>query len=121
MAGDAITQRTHKSLASTPQRRQPWQHLEDVDTPCGKIDEAIEPDQAYEFDHEDNRDNPPDNGTLIQLGGSGDSHDYVRLSTNKMPLLGLPEESNKKQKSDEHKKQKVDRCDDDSDDESYDG
>ena len=48
-----------------------------VETDYGTVDEAIEPDSGNglggifgeEDHHEDNRDDPPDNGVLIQLGG----------------------------------------------------
>ena len=63
----------------------------DVDTSYGTFDEAIEPEEgtyAEEGCYIDNRNNPPDNGTLIQLGGKDIGEgDYVRLRILKKPLL----------------------------------
>jgi len=64
----------------------------EVDT--GTFDEAIEPEKGIyseEGCYIDNRNNPPDDGTLIQLGGKDIGEgDYVRLRIQKKPLmLGL--------------------------------
>ena len=51
----------------------------------GTFDEAIE--SMFTDDHIDNRNNPPDNGTIIQLGSEETGEgDYVRLIIEKCPL-----------------------------------
>lgn len=78
----------------------------DIDTEkYGTFDEALDPEKCWlvceEF--EDHRDDPPDDGVLIQIGGypgERPTHDFIRLSIRKMPLLGAPSSfCNKKQKS----------------------
>lgn len=60
----------------------------DIDTSYGTFNEAIATTFAGEFDHEDNRSDPPDDGILIQLGGDGIGEgDYVRLTIQKKLLL----------------------------------
>ena len=65
----------------------------DIGTSYGTFDEAIEPERGTfsdEFDYEDNRKDPPDDGILIQLGGKDIGEgDYVRLKIKiqKKPLL----------------------------------
>ena len=62
----------------------------DINTSYGTFNEAIEPGGTFcgEFDHEDNRSNPPDDGILIQIGGDGIGEgDYVRLTIQKKLLL----------------------------------
>ena len=63
----------------------------DINTSYGTFDKAIEPnrgDFSGEFDHKDYRNNPPDDGILIQLGGDDIGEgDYIRLKIQKMPLL----------------------------------
>lgn len=68
----------------------------------GMFDEAIE-DYGCE---EDTRDDPPDDGVLIQIGGAGDFVDFCRLSIKKLHILGfqdadVKEEGAKKRKSDD--------------------
>ena len=57
----------------------------------GTFNEEIEPGRGIysdKFDHKDNRNNPPDDGILIQLGGRGIGEgDYHSLKIQKMPLL----------------------------------
>lgn len=64
----------------------------------------IAPDSCLIYENAvDNRDNPPDDGVLIWIGGyAGDRGDFVRLSIRKMPILGAPSSScnrSKKKKS----------------------
>ena len=69
-----------------------------VDTCYGEWDEAIK--DMFPDGHEDNRNNPPDNGTLIQLGGADIGEgDYVRLVITKKDIFSLPQVSNEKQKN----------------------
>ncbi len=74
----------------------------DIDTDkYGTFNEALGHNSGLYYEEAvDNRDNPPDNGELIQIGGfSGDRDDFVRLSIRKMPILGaLSSPCNKKQK-----------------------
>ena len=66
---------------------------------CNSIDEAIK-----QFGNIiDNRDNPPDDGILVQLGSEYDDFDssVSRIMIKKMPVLALSEpalEPNKKRK-----------------------
>ena len=44
-----------------------------------------------EGEYEDNREDPPDNGILIQLGGDDIGEgDFCRLSIKKLPVLSIP-------------------------------
>ena len=59
----------------------------DVHTSLGTFESAMS--DLCENDHEDNRENPPDNGFLLQLGSSETGEgDYIRLDINKFPILG---------------------------------
>ena len=70
-----------------------------VGTCYGKWDEAIEDMFSGDYEHEDNRNNPPDNGTLIQIEGDDIGEgDYVRLVITKKDIFSLPQVSSEKQK-----------------------
>lgn len=63
----------------------------EIQTSWGTFNKEIEPRRGTfggEFEHKDNRKNPPDDGILIQLGGRDIGEgDYARLKLQKMPLL----------------------------------
>jgi hypothetical protein len=65
-----------------------------VDTSYGTFDSAIADIFTDDSDHVDNRENPPDDGILIQIGqedvGEGD---LVRLLIKKVDVLGVVKES----------------------------
>jgi len=71
----------------------------------GTFDEAMK-DPFGEGGYEDNREDPPDDGILIQVGrddiGEGD---YCCLSIKKLPILGIQEAEAKK---DEERKEEAD-------------
>ena len=63
-----------------------------VETDYGKFDDAIKDMFSNEFEHIDNRKNPPEDGILIQLGGDDVGEgDYCRLVITKRPILGISE------------------------------
>jgi hypothetical protein len=63
-----------------------------VQTDYGRFDSAIE--DIFEDDHQDNRENPPDNGVLLQLGSQDTGEgDICRLMMNKRPVVGMESES----------------------------
>lgn len=70
-----------------------------VDTPYGPMESEMADGRMFEDDHEDNRDNPPDCGVLMQLGSeeSGEG-DYVSLMIEKFPVQGMPEDTKKSKK-----------------------
>lgn len=66
-----------------------------INTSYGMFDYAIEND--FCDDHEDNRSDPPDDGTLIQIGSSDVGEgDFICLVIKKLPILGMPTASSKK-------------------------
>ena len=68
-----------------------------VDTEYGPFDKAI--DEMFEEDHEDNREDPPNHGCLLQLGhrDSGEG-DIVGLKIDKFPLIGAAASSSNERK-----------------------
>jgi hypothetical protein len=63
-------------------------HVGSIDTMAGTFDSAV---QDYEDSHEDNRDNPPDNGVLVQLGhGDEGEGDVTRMWIQKLQITGIP-------------------------------
>mmetsp|Transcript_11947 Transcript_11947/g.22133 ORF Transcript_11947/g.22133 Transcript_11947/m.22133 type:complete len:190 (-) Transcript_11947:279-848(-) len=67
-----------------------------VGTDYGTFDEAIKEMFLSEYEHEDNRENPPDNGVLMQIGGDDVGEgDFCRLSIKKMPILGIQNSGSK--------------------------
>ena len=77
----------------------------------GAFDDAIE--SIFMEDHEDNRDDPPDDGILIQLGHeySGEG-DIERLLIKKFPLKSMPTSSVGKKKTGKKRKVKRNLSDD---------
>lgn len=63
----------------------------DIETSFGTFNKEIDPERGTfggEFDHIDNRNNPPDDGILVQLGGEDiGAGDYACLKLQKTPLL----------------------------------
>ncbi len=63
-----------------------------VNTVWGTFDEAIKDMFSAEYDHKDNRMNPPDDGVLIEVGGEGCGEgDYSRLMIKRQSILSLDE------------------------------
>lgn len=73
-------------------------HAGSVNTDYGTFDEAIAED--FEDCHEDNREEAPDDGVLIQIGdedvGEGD---HAVLFISKMTVLGMPTAESKAKKA----------------------
>lgn len=61
-----------------------------VETWYGTFDDAIKSTFHEEGDYEDNRENPPDDGILLQIGGEDiGAGDYARLLIKKIPIIGF--------------------------------
>ena len=79
-----------------------------VETEYGDFDYAISNVFENPGEYQDNRENPPDNGTLLQVGdddiGEGD---FSRLSIKKMPILSLGVEESKVEKEEEKKRKRT--------------
>jgi hypothetical protein len=77
----------------------------DVETGYGTFDSAIADD--FKDDHVDNRETPPDDGILIQIGSEDAGEgDLVRLLIERIDVLGLEEESSSKEAPKKGKGQK---------------
>lgn len=65
-----------------------------VDTGWGSFDEAIKDMFRDDYEHVDNRKNPPNNGVLLQVGGRDIGEgDYARLVISKQQVYGLPKKN----------------------------
>lgn len=65
-----------------------------VNSKYGPMDAELTDGGMFEDNHEDNRDNPPDSGILIQLGSEHDM-DLTTLKIEKFPIQGTPENAKK--------------------------
>eukprot|EP00977_Amphora_coffeiformis_P003279 scaffold609_cov170-Amphora_coffeaeformis.AAC.33 len=76
-----------------------------VESQYGRFDEAMK--ELFEVDHEDNRENRPDNGVLIQLGSEGsgkkDIPEYTCHTDHQHYGIGSNERDNRRQQEAESK------------------
>jgi hypothetical protein len=74
--------------------------------------------QIYEnCSHEDYRDNPPDNGVLVQLGDEQEGEgDITRMWIHKLQIMGIPHGYTAANSKKKKKNRKKDASDDDASD-----